>query len=400
MWRLGFFFHEMGFGLLSIFLPLYIVSPAVGGSLFHVGLMAAIALFLSIPASFLWGYLCDKTRRYKRYILLSFLASTVFLYLFTLTKDVGLLIVLYAAMSVLHVAHEAPKNVLIAELYSREDWEKTFAFYEGFTETGWLIGLFLGFFMSTYELGPIYTLLVCSGLNLVALVTSFALVTDPLLVFERGLVSIERTIDFAFRGVFLASKLLDSVRANEKLRRENVAAFCGGLVLFSLATSILFTPMPVFISNITQVAGLPAGLVFGVFVLSSCGGVAGYAVASSRSRQSTGKPNIGRIVILRSLLAFLMLAVLQISTFGVAFAAAILMLMNFAYAIFIVHTLSLSMELIPSGKAGLFNVLIGIGGAFGSFLGPSIAQTFGFFYVFVVAGTIFFSAYVAFKIFT
>jgi hypothetical protein len=158
--------------------------------------------------------------------------------------------------------------------------------------------------------------------------------------------------------------------------------------------------MPVFISNITQVAGLPAGLVFGVFVLSSCGGVAGYAVASSRSRQSTGKPNIGRIVILRSLLAFLMLAVLQISTFGVAFAAAILMLMNFAYAIFIVHTLSLSMELIPSGKAGLFNVLIGIGGAFGSFLGPSIAQTFGFFYVFAVAGTIFFSAYVAFKIFT
>jgi predicted MFS family arabinose efflux permease len=73
--------------------------------------------------------------------------------------------------------------------------------------------------------------------------------------------------------------------------------------------------------------------------------------------------------------------------------------MGFAYAIFLVQTLSLSMEIIPAGKAGLFNVLLGIGGASGSFLGPYIAQTLGFAYIFLIAGLIFFSAYVAFKIF-
>jgi len=78
MWRLGFFFHEMGFGLLSIFLPLYVMQ--IGGSLVDIGIMSAVALLLAIPFSFFWGYLCDKTRRYKRYILLSFLASTVLLY--------------------------------------------------------------------------------------------------------------------------------------------------------------------------------------------------------------------------------------------------------------------------------------------------------------------------------
>lgn len=143
MWRLGFFFHEMGFGLLAIFLPLHVI--AVGGSLVDIGVMSSSALFLAIPFSFFWGYMCDKKRRYKRYILLSFLASTVILYLFTLTSSVSALIALYALMSVFHVAHEPPKNVLIAELYSREKWERTFALYEGFTEAGWLIGLVLGF---------------------------------------------------------------------------------------------------------------------------------------------------------------------------------------------------------------------------------------------------------------
>ncbi|PIX31663.1 hypothetical protein COZ60_03280, partial [Candidatus Bathyarchaeota archaeon CG_4_8_14_3_um_filter_42_8] len=308
MWRLGFFFHEMGFGLLSIFLPLYVISSAIGGSLVHIGIMSAAALFVAIPASFFWGYVCDKTRNYKRYILISFLASTAFLYLFTLTKDVNLLIILYSIMSVVHVAHEAPKNVLIAELYSHEDWERTFASYEGFTEIGWLIGLLLGFFMSTYGFGSATTLLACAGLNLTAFVLSVFLVTDPLLVFERGLVGLERTIDFTSRGVFLASRLLDGISVNEKLKKENIGLFCSGLALFSLATSILFTPMPIFVSNIVSEAGLPASLVFAIFALNSAGGVGGYFLAGSRSTRLTGKIGIGKIVMFRSLLAFLLIA--------------------------------------------------------------------------------------------
>jgi MFS family permease len=399
MWRLGFFFHEMGFGLLSIFLPLYVMSSAIGGSLVHIGIMSAAALFLAIPASFFWGYVCDKTRHYKRYILISFLASTAFLYLFTLTKDVNLLIILYSIMSVLHVAHEAPKNVLIAELYSREDWERAFAFYEGFTETGWLIGLLLGFFMSAYGFGSATTLLACAGLNLTAFALSVFLVTDPLLVFERGLVGLERTIDFTSRGVFLASRLLDGISVNEKLKKENIGLFCSGLVLFSLATSILFTPMPIFVSNIVSEAGLPASLVFAIFVLNSAGGVGGYFLAGSRSTRSTGRIGLGKIVMFRSLLAFLLIAGLEMPSYNVMLATTILVLLGLANAMFLVYALSLSMELIPARKAGMFNVLIGVGGAFGSFVGPFIAQTFGFLHVFAAASIIFCLAYVAFKFF-
>lgn len=395
MWRLGFFFHEMGYGLLSIFLPLYIISISPSNGLFYIGVMSAAALFLAVPASFFWGYICDKTRHYKRYILISFLSSTIILYLLTLATSVSWLIFLYSIMSILHVAHEPPKNVLIAELYSHEDWKRSFAFYEGFTEAGWLIGLILGFLTSVYGFGQVNTLYLCSALNFVALILAFMLVADPLLIFERGLVSIEKSLDFAHQGFFLASKLLDGVSVTERLKKENLAAFCGSLVLFSLATSILFTPMPVFVSGLAKTESI----VFAIFVLNSGGAVFGYCLAGNRSNQQAGKTNVGRIVIFRCFLCFLLIAALQPIAYSVILVTSILILMGFAYAIFIVYMLSLSMELIPAGKAGLFNVLIGIGGACGSFIGPFLGQTFGFLYVFLIAGVIFLSAYIAFKIF-
>ena len=123
IWRLGFFFHEIAFGLLSVFIPLYVVSPQIGGSLVDLGIITSVALFSAISTSFFWGYICDRTRRFKLYVLLSFISASVLLYFFTFATNVLTFIILYAVMSVLHVAHEAPKNVLIAEHYSRRDWE-------------------------------------------------------------------------------------------------------------------------------------------------------------------------------------------------------------------------------------------------------------------------------------
>jgi len=395
MWRLGFFFHEMAFGLLSVFLPLYVV--AIGGSLVDIGIMTSAALFAAIPFAFFWGYICDKTGRYKRYILLSFASSAVLLYTFTLSTGVGLLIILYAVMSILHVAHEAPKNVLIAEHYSREEWEKSYAFYEGFTEVGWLIGLLLGSLVSTFGFEANFTLLLCSGLNLLAFLLSLFLVADPLLIFERRLVGIEKTIDFTYRGVGVASKILDGLSFDGKLRRENLYAFCCGLVLFSFASSTFFTSLPIFFS---KDLALPTSMVFMIYVLNAGGGVAGYFLASRRSLRLEEKTRMRRIVLFRSALVFMFIVFASVSSYTALFATAILILMGFAYAVYYIFTLSLSMELIPAGKAGLFNVLVSIGAACGSFLGPFFAQTLGFMYQFLTAGVIFCVAYVAFKIFS
>jgi hypothetical protein len=88
MWRLGFFFHDMAFGLLTVFIPLYLVFHfstsslnLLGGPLLALGVMTSIAIFCSIPASFLWGYLCDATRHYKVFILLAFASLAIILFL-------------------------------------------------------------------------------------------------------------------------------------------------------------------------------------------------------------------------------------------------------------------------------------------------------------------------------
>lgn len=393
MWRLGFFFHEMAFELLSIFLPLYLLLIDSANALRDVGLITAIALFAAIPASFLWGYLCDKTRRYKRYILLALLGSTIMIYLFTFTTDVFLLIVLYTMMSILHVAHEAPKNILISEYYSHQDWERNFAFYEGLTEVGSLIGLVLGFFAAFFAFGSTNTLYLVAGLNFLGFVLAAIFVADPPLIFERSLVSIEKTVDFASHGVFVASRIIDGLPFNGKLKRENVTAFAFGLILFSLASSILFTPLPVFIRSIA-----PQEIVFAIFVLNSGGALVGYVLAAKSSQGSTGKGHVALTVLARSLLAFILLGALGLSSFDVLLTTVVLIVMGFLFAVFIVRILSLSMELIPPGKAGLINVLTGVGGAVGALIGPLIA-TVGFLDVFVGAGVIFFAAFVFFTIF-
>jgi MFS family permease len=397
MWRLGFFFHEMAFGLLSVFIPLYVVSQAVGGSLVDLGIMTSAALFLSIPASFFWGYICDKTRRFKLYILLSFISATVLLYLFTLATNVLTFIILYAVMSMLHVAHEAPKNVLIAEHYSREDWGKSYALYEGFTEIGWLIGLLLGFFASATALSANQILLLCSGLNLIAFALSIFLVADPILIFERRLVSIEKKVDFTYRGVDTFSKLTDGVSLREKLKTESFASFGMGLVLFSLASSLFFTPLPIFF---VQELAFPTSMVFMVYMLSSGGAVVGYFLSGRTAASSGAKVYMRRMVLLRSTLVFSLVVIVNFVVSTSLLASVVLVLLGFAYAFYYILTLSLSMELIPAGRSGLFDGLVGLGAASGSFLGPYLAEMLGFLPQFLIAALVFFLAFLVLKIVT
>jgi len=68
--------------------------------------------------------------------------------------------------------------------------------------------------------------------------------------------------------------------------------------------------------------------------------------------------------------------------------------------------LSLSMEIIPEGKAGFFDGMVGLGAAIGAFFGPFLANSFNYLpgnfnYVptFVITAVIFLVAFIALKIF-
>jgi MFS family permease len=404
---MGFFFHEIAFGLLSVFIPLYVVTfqntEILGGPLVALGVMTSLAIFCSIPASFLWGYLCDATRHYKVFILLSFLSSAIILFLMALpfAQNIILFVVLYVTMQMLHIAHEAPKNVLIAEHYSRDEWEKSYGFYEGLTEIGFIIGLAIGLFAFASSLSfgvvAIYTLYLCSGLSVVAFVLSIFIIADPLMIFERRLVGIEKRIDYTSRGVDSSSRLMDGLKWAGSLKEDNFLGFALAIVLFSLASSILFTPLPIFLHH---GLGLSESWVYVAYILNSVGATVGYFLIRGRARSMDIRKQMPRFVLLRSLLVFMLVGVIQFAFSPNILTGMLLVFLGFAYAMYYIMMLSLSMELIPAGKTGVFDVLVGLGAAVGSFLGPFLAENLNFIPTFLIAGSVFFFAFVTLKVFS
>ncbi|MEM2399368.1 MAG: MFS transporter [Candidatus Bathyarchaeia archaeon] len=390
MWWISFILHEMAFGLLSIFIPLYMV--ALGGSLTQIGIMSSAAILLSILASLLWGYLCDKSGRCKPYIFLSFLTLAIILHTLTLTKDTGLLIALYAIMAFFHMAHETPKNVLIAESYMRRHWEMAYAFYECITEVGWLTGMLIGFYLSAQGLAASYILLDCSVLNLMASILSIFLIKDPELIFERNLVKIERSIQSAYGGLIAALRATSNVGRINIMVENSTKGFCLGLIAFFTATRILFTPLPIFLS---RDLALQESIVYALFCINSAGGVVGYFLSG---KLSLNQGTLHRVAALRCVLTLLLIAAGARQEYRITLTAAVLFFLGLAYAIFHILSLSLSMEILPEGMMGIFNVTECLGGALGSFIGPLIAEKLGFTYLFLGASLTFLTSYITLKI--
>ncbi len=401
MWRLGFFFHDMAFGLLTVFIPLYVIV-FLHGTLLALGIMTSIAIFSSIPASFLWGYLCDKTRHYKAFILLSFSSIAIILFSMTLhfAQNLLIFVILYVVMQMLHVAHESPKNVLITEHYSRKDWERAFSFYEGLTEIGFIIGLAVGLFMFATSLSfsilSTYALYFCSVLSVVSLILAFALIADPMIIFERRLVHIERKLDYTNRGIEASSRMMDGLPWHGSLKKDSFRGFALAIVLFSLATSIFFTPMPVYLKIIF---GGQQQYVYLAYILSSLGATVGYFLIRRRAETIDIRKQMPRFVFLRSLLVFVLVALISLAFAPTFVTSLILLCLGFAYAMYYIMMLSLSMEIIPEGKAGFFDGMVGLGAALGAFLGPFLATNLNYLPTFFIAAVIFLAAFLALKLF-
>ncbi len=406
MWRLGFFFHDMAFGLLTVFIPLYVVlfqnTSILGGPLLALGVMTSIAIFCSIPASFLWGYLCDKTRHYKIFILLSFLSIAVLLFLMTLpfAQNLIVFVVLYVVMQMLHVAHESPKNVLVTEHYSRIDWEKSFGFYEGLTEIGFIIGLAAGMalFASSLSFSVLstYSFYLCSVLSVVAFALALATIADPLMIFERRLVGIERKLDTVSRGCEGSSRLMDGLPWDGKVKEDSFLGFASAIVLFALATSVFFTPLPIYLKDIF---GGQEKFVYLAYILNSVGATAGYFLIRGRANSMNTKKQMPRFILLRSLLVFALVAAISLTIAPTIITCVLLVCIGFAYAMYYIMMLSLSMELIPEGKAGLFDGMVGLGAAIGAFLGPFLAFHLSYIPTFIIAAVLFLAAFITLKIF-
>jgi MFS family permease len=113
-----------------------------------------------------------------------------------------------------------------------------------------------------------------------------------------------------------------------------------------------------------------------------------------------------RFVLYRCLLIFAIVGVIQFAFAPTILTGVLLVFIGFAYAMYYIMMISLSMELIPEGKTGFFDGLVGLGAAIGAFLGPFLCYLFSnmgmtqnFLPTFLIAGVLFFIAFLILKIF-
>ncbi|MEM3646491.1 MAG: hypothetical protein QXM87_09150 [Candidatus Bathyarchaeia archaeon] len=101
-------------------------------------------------------------------------------------------------------------------------------------------------------------------------------------------------------------------------------------------------------------------MVYALFCINSAGGVIGYFLAD---KLSLNRGTLHRVAALRCVLTLLLIAAEVRQGYSTILTAITLFLLGLAYAIF--HILSLSMEVLPEGMAGIFNVTECLGGALG-----------------------------------
>jgi predicted MFS family arabinose efflux permease len=259
------------------------------------------------------------------------------------------------------------------------------------------IGVFA--FASTLAFGILtnYTLYLCSSLNVVAFVLALALIADPLMIFERRLVGIEKRIDYTYRGVESSTRLMDGLRLHGSLKQDNFRSFALAIILFSLGTSLFFTPLPLYLK---QAFGGQEQYVYLAYILNSFGATVGYFLIRGRASSMDIRKQMPRFVLLRSFLVFILVAAISFAFLPTILTGLLLIFLGFVFALYYIMMLSLSMEIIPEGKAGFFDGLVGLGAATGAFFGPFLAHNLNYVPTFLIAAVVFLAAFITLKVFS
>jgi predicted MFS family arabinose efflux permease len=189
---------------------------------------------------------------------------------------------------------------------------------------------------------------------------------------------------------------MDGLRWDGSLKQDNFTAFAIAIVLFALATSIFFTPLPVYLQ---EVFGGQSEYVYLAYILNSIGATTGYFLIRSKANSMDIRKNMPRYILVRSLLLFSLTAVVMYMFLPTVLTCVILVVLGFSYAMYYIMMLSLSMEIIPEGKAGLFDGTVGLGSAIGALAGPFIAEYLSYDLVFFITGVLFLVAFAVIKAF-
>jgi MFS family permease len=395
-WYWSLFPEEMALGLLSVLLPLYIVSE-FNGSLIEVSEVAAFTAFASIPSSIFWGYLSDKTEECKKLISLALLFLGCAFFLLGNARNIYELLAFSVVFGIFRSTFPSVAGILIAESNSRNEWSKETARYRFTLRLGNIAGLLAGMFLiSSYGYRGLFVL--CSAFVFTSFVLSMFLIQDPPFNFERKLVLLEQSIGFINRASFVIS---DGSRVSQSFIKKYLGKgsspvlFGFGVLFFSFAAEMIFTPLPIFFF---QKVDIPSATVSLLFLINYAGSLLGYLFFEEMV-ESLGEENGVKVATLFRTLLFPSMLICGYLPYMASLAAGaiILLLLGLSWALFSISSSVLCMNIIPEGKIGVYSGLIELGSAVGVIAGGLVPTLYGFELLFILGGVLSAAALVIFK---
>ncbi|AUX10296.1 major facilitator superfamily MFS_1 [Halalkaliarchaeum desulfuricum] len=418
-WGLG----SIALGGASLIVPLYIV--ALGGTAFTLGILAAVAAFVGVPAALVFGRLADRTGKRRLFVLGALGLVTAML---LLMPTVGSIAVVVAANGVIWFAFAAATPVLT--LFAVADappasWSTRIATLNKYQGIGWAFGLLLGaVWTGTAErlLSPGWVfdgffLLtgLCAGIGLIVGARTFP--ADPGTRRETGEGRTEddpritgarvrralrrsnrysvRTVTFPFTPMRTDFRGLRFDRLVERFTTE-LALYFSAVFVFFAGFSGFFAPLPAFLAD----TGFTSGEIFVLYLVSGVGSALAFGTAGRlAARFDAGALQATGLVVRGAAIPAVALVGLAFGASPVSLGttAAVFAVIGLTWAVIAVTGGTLVTRLAPMtvrGEAlGVYAALGALAGGFGSIVGGYLAAidyllAFGIAGVLVVLGAV------------
>ncbi len=407
-WFYSYLPQGMAGGATSPLIPLFVV--ALGGSLADVGIIAAATSIASVPAFVLWGWLSDRMKRRKVFLLLGFVGTAVSFFAMALGFDLSQFYLANLLIGFLGAASAPVGAVLVMETTEREQWPNRLAFMSQLTGVGWIVGLSVGVIWLTIGPALVSNLGAMRGLFVIGAALSLASgllvgawLQEPTEHVERHSIHLADVHFQVERVKFLPVRMLHYI--DPRNHRGKGAKLPKPLRLYLLSVFLLFSGFTAFYGFfpilLQQVYGFSNPEVFAVYIASQAASVATYLrvgnwVRERGSRTTQLYASLGRTVLFPS---FLLLGLLPLSPDGILLGILLLHAgVGLCWAIINVSGSTLVSHLAPEeGRAealGAYNAMQGFGSILGPLLGGFAAEFYGYSpaigasVVFILAGVV------------
>jgi MFS family permease len=407
-WQFSFLLGNIAVGGSSLLVPLFIIT-VLDGSAQDVGLIAGVTSFVGLFTSIFWGWLSDRLKRRKPFILLGFLGSAVMLALLATADNISHILLLNASFNFFWMAGVPVSIPLVLERLDRLQWDEAISKFNRYTGFGWLFGLLLGTIWTTLitphfsEATALRSLFIVLGsLSFVA-----AIIASAFIVEERAKVTARQFFSLmTTRGSRLMEKFRDAPNhlyhllswktVASYLRGSNI--FGKGLTLYFYAVLLIFTgfavffvPLPVFFR---RELGFSGALIFSINLVPSLASAVLYYIIGSALRR-VGNRMIQLLVLISRILVFplfYLLILLDDRSQQIGLLSILFIVNGSSWAFFNVASTTLVSRLSngeTKGQAlGVFNALASGGWIFGAIIGGVLAENIGFLATFIAGSVI------------